>query len=411
MPDLDATFLETASRELKNRGIDAWLLYDFRACNALAADLVGLPEGQKRRYFVLIAPGRTPHALVQKIEVSGWDGWPHRLTSYVGWDEMETELRRMLDGMDSVAMEVSPRDSIPYVDNVPAGVVELVESVGPRVVSSVDLISGTAAQWGARGTELHHRAAEILARTARTAFELAVRAAGLSPEADPGTADAFETAGEPTPETEHDLAEWIRARLRAEGLTEADTIVAVGPNAAKPHYEPLAEGSSTLAAERVFMVDLWGRVAAEPEAVFADQTWMGYLGPEPPADVTEAWDAVVAARDAAVDVIRANPGATGADADRAARDTLAARGYGDAIFHRTGHGIDRELHGVGPTLDSIEMRDDRRLVPGVGFSVEPGVYLEGRFGHRTEIDVYMREDGPEVTPSRIQYNLWRAADA
>ncbi|WP_419943245.1 M24 family metallopeptidase [Candidatus Palauibacter sp.] len=411
MPDLDATFLETASRELKNRGIDAWLLYDFRACNALAADLVGLPEGQKRRYFVLIAPGRTPHALVQKIEVSGWDGWPHRLTSYVGWDEMEAELRRMLDGMDSVAMEVSPRDSIPYVDNVPAGVVELVESVGPRVVSSVDLISGTAAQWGARGTELHHRAAEILARTARTAFELAVRAAGLSPEADPGTADAFETAGEPTPETEHDLAEWIRARLRAEGLTEADTIVAVGPNAAKPHYEPLAEGSSTLAAERVFMVDLWGRVAAEPEAVFADQTWMGYLGPEPPADVTEAWDAVVAARDAAVDVIRANPGATGADADRAARDTLVARGYGDAIFHRTGHGIDRELHGVGPTLDSIEMRDDRRLVPGVGFSVEPGVYLEGRFGHRTEIDVYMREDGPEVTPSRIQYNLWRTADA
>ncbi|WP_423926310.1 M24 family metallopeptidase [Candidatus Palauibacter sp.] len=411
MPDLDATFLETASRELKNRGIDAWLLYDFRACNALAADLVGLPEGQKRRYFVLIAPGRTPHALVQKIEASGWDGWPHRLTSYVGWDEMEAELRRMLDGMDSVAMEVSPRDSIPYVDNVPAGVVELVESVGPRVVSSVDLISGTAAQWGARGTELHHRAAEILARTARTAFELAVRAAGLSPEADPGTADAFETAGEPTPETEHDLAEWIRARLRAEGLTEADTIVAVGPNAAKPHYEPLAEGSSTLAAERVFMVDLWGRVAAEPEAVFADQTWMGYLGPEPPADVTEAWDAVVAARDAAVDVIRANPGATGADADRAARDTLVARGYGDAIFHRTGHGIDRELHGVGPTLDSIEMRDDRRLVPGVGFSVEPGVYLEGRFGHRTEIDVYMREDGPEVTPSRIQYNLWRAADA
>ena len=148
MPDLEATFLETASRELKNGGIDAWLLYDFRACNALAADLVGLPEGQKRRYFVLIAPGRTPHALVQKIEVSGWDGWPHRLTSYVGWDEMETELSRMLDGMDSVAMEVSPRDSIPYVDNVPAGVVELVESVGPRVVSSVDLISGTAAPVG-----------------------------------------------------------------------------------------------------------------------------------------------------------------------------------------------------------------------------------------------------------------------
>ena len=407
MPDLDAAFLDTASRELNVRGIDAWLLYDFRARNPLAADLVGLPEGQKRRYFVLIEPGRRPHALVQKIEVSGWDGWPHRLTSYVGWDELEAELRRMLDGMTSVAMEVSPHDSIPYVDNVPAGVVELVESVGPRVVSSVDLISGTAAQWGPRGTELHHRAAEILARTARAAFELAARAAGLSPDADPGTAPAFDTAGEPTPGTEHDLAEWIRARLRGEGLTETDTIVAVGPNAAKPHYEPLEDGSAELAAGQVFMVDLWGRVAGEPEAVFADQTWMGYLGPEPPAEVTAAWEAVVAARDAAVGVIRENPGATGADADRAARETLIARGYEDAIFHRTGHGIDRELHGVGPTLDSIEMRDDRRLMPGVGFSVEPGVYLEGRFGHRTEIDVYMREDGPVVTPAKIQYNLWR----
>ena len=407
MPNLDVTFLETVSSELERRKIDAWLLYDFRALNPLAAHLIGLPEGQKRRYFVLVAPGRTPHALVQKIEVSGWDGWPHRLTSYVGWDEMETALRELLRGMETVAMEVSPGDSIPYVDHVPAGVVELVESLGPRVVSSVDLISGTAAQWGGHGHALHHEAAEILARTARTAFELAAAAAGLVPEADPDTAAAFDTSGEPTPVTEHELAEWIRARLRAEGLTDADTIVAVGPNAAKPHYTPPAEGSSVLAAEQVFMVDLWGRVKGEPDAVFADQTWMGFLGAEPPAEVTAGWDAVVAARDAAVDVIRQDPGATGADADRVARETLIARGYEDAIFHRTGHGIDRELHGVGPTLDSIEMRDDRRLVAGVGFSVEPGVYLEGRFGHRTEIDVYMREDGPEVTPSRIQYTLWR----
>lgn len=409
MPDLDPRFLETASRELKRREIDGWLLYDFHARNPLAAYLVGLPEGQKRRYFVLIEPDRTPHALVQKIEVSGWDGWPHDLTSYIGWEELETELRRMLDGMTSVAMEVSPRDSIPYVDHVPAGVVELVESAGPQVVSSVDLVSGTAAQWGARGTELHHQAAEILARTARTAFELALRAAGLTPEADPGTAPAFDSVAEPTPKTEYDLAEWIRARLGAEGVAEADTIVAVGPNAAKPHYEPHAEGSAELTAGQVFMVDLWGRMAGEPEAVFADQTWMGYLGAEPLAEVTAGWEAVVAAREAAVDLIRGDPGATGADADRAAREALIARGYEDAIFHRTGHGIDRDIHGVGPTLDSIEMRDDRRLVPGIGFSVEPGVYLEGRFGHRTEIDVYMREDGPKVTPSRIQFDLWRAA--
>ncbi len=408
MPDLDPAFVATASRELAKQEIGGWLLYDFRARNPIAAGLVGLPEGQKRRYFVLVKPGASPLALVQKIEVSGWDGWPHELRSYLSCDEMEGELRAMLDGLDSVAMEVSPLDSIPYVDNVPAGVVELIESVGPSVVSSVDLVSSTAAQWGVRGHELHHQAAEILARTARTAFELAARAVDLDPRPDPTTAEPYAQASEPTPTSEYDLAEWIRARLVAEGLTEADTIVAVGPNAAKPHYEPLAEGSSPLAAGQVFMVDLWGRVTGEPDAVFADQTWMGFLGPEPPSDVNEAWEAVVAARDGAVDLIRANPGTTGADADRRARQILTERGYEEAIFHRTGHGIDRELHGVGPTLDGIEMRDDRRLVPGVGFSVEPGVYLDGRFGHRTEIDVFMREDGPEVTPSKIQYDLWLA---
>jgi len=408
MPNLDPGFVATAAREMARHGIDGWLLYDFRARNPIAAGLVGLPEGQKRRYFVLVEPGLPPVALVQKIEVSGWDGWPYELKSYVSWEEMEAQLAAMLEGMGRVAMEVSPDDSIPYVDNVPAGVVELVERLGPEVVSSVELISQTAAQWGERGYDLHHEAAEILAQTARTAFELAARAVGLGAHKDPTTAEPYGLSGEPTPANEYELAEWVRARLASSGLVEADTIIAVGANAAKPHYEPLASGSSPFETDQVFMVDLWGKVGDEPEAVYADQTWMGFLGANPPVDVLEAWEAVVAARDGVVDAIRADPGVTGADADRRAREILIERGYEEAIFHRTGHGIDRELHGVGPTLDSIEMRDDRRLVPGVGFSVEPGVYLEGRFGHRTEIDVYMRAEGPEVTPSRIQHHLWLA---
>lgn len=408
MPDLHPDVLATASRQLEDGDVDAWLLYDFRARNPIAADLLGLPEGQKRRYFVLVKPGAPPVALVQKIEVSGWEGWPHELASYLSWRDLEDRLRELLEGLGTVAMEVSPGDAIPYVDNVPAGVVELVESMGPHVVSSVDLVSATAARWSPRGRELHDRAAGILARTARSAFELGARAAGLRALPDPDTEDGWSLGEAAVPSSEHDLAEWIRGRLSAEGLAEADTIVAVGPNSAKPHYEPRPAGSAALEAERVFMVDLWGRVADEPEAVFADQTWMGFLGPVPPDDVLHAWEAVVAARDGVVELLESKPGATGAAADRRAREILIERGYEEAIFHRTGHGIDRDLHGVGPTLDSIEMRDDRRLVPGVGFSVEPGVYLEGRFGHRTEIDVYMGENGPEVTPPRIQRRLWLA---
>jgi Xaa-Pro dipeptidase len=406
--NLTPQFIETASRGLERHGIDGWLLYDFRARNPLAADLLGLPEGQKRRYFVLLRPGRDPVAVVQKIEVSGWDGWPHELISYVGWEDLERILSGLLDGCATVAMEVSPADSIPYVDHVPAGVVELIESLGPSVVSSVDLISTTAAQWSERGHRLHHEAAESLARTARGAFELAARAAGLEAVPAAETVDGPDISGEPTPVDEHDLAEWVRGRLAAEGLAGQDTIIAVGPNSAKPHYEPLPGSARAFEPGEVFMVDLWGKTGGEPEAVYADQTWMGFLGPAPSEEVAAAWDAIVAAREAAIEATRAGPGSTGADADRAARAILIERGFEDAIFHRTGHGIDRDIHGVGPTLDSIEMRDDRELVPGVGFSVEPGVYLEGRFGLRTEVDVYMREDGPEVTPSRVQRDLWLA---
>ena len=409
--NLSPDFVDTALAGLKEHDIDAWVLYDFRARNPLAADLLGMPEGQKRRYFVVLRPGRAPVAIVQKIEVSGWDGWPYELVGYLSWNELEDTLREQLDGCATVAMEVSPGDAIPYVDHVPAGVVELVESTGPRVVSSVDLISDTAAQWSPRGHRLHHEAAEILARTARAAFELAARAAGLEPAPVVETAEGYDVSGEPTPVDEHDLAEWVRARLSAEGLTGQDTIIAVGPNSAKPHYTP--ERGTALAFEpgQVFMVDLWGKTEGEPEAVYADQTWMGVLGSEAPPDVQAGWEAIRDAREAAIETIRADRRSTGADADRAARQVLIDRGFEDAIFHRTGHGIDRDIHGVGPTLDSIEMKDDRRLVPGIGFSVEPGVYLEGRFGLRTEVDVYMREDGPEVTPSRVQRELWRTSDA
>ena len=427
MPNIDPAVLSRAQAQLGRLDMDGWLLYDFHGRNSISGALMGLPEGQKRRYFVLLTPDRPPVALVQKIEVSGWDGWPWELRSYVSADDLEAGLRALVGGMKSVAMEISPLDNIPYVDNVPVGVAQLVESVGPEVVSSVDLISLTAAQWTDKGLEAHVATAELLAGVARAAFEMAAAASGLSPVPDGATSPPYfgrdgsaegalrsagVSASGAAPVTEYDIARWIVQTLEKEGnLCGVGTIVAVGPNAAKPHYEPQKGTSSRVQAGQVFMVDLWGKNADEPEAVYADQTWMGFLGAEPPADVATAWTTLVASRDACVNRIRTSSEPTGAAADAEARRVLIEGGYGAAIFHRTGHGIDRELHGVGPTLDSIETTDDRRLVPGVGFSVEPGIYLEGSFGLRTEIDVHMTEDGPRVTPARIQYGLWTAVPA
>jgi len=98
---------------------------------------------------------------------------------------------------------------------------------------------------------------------------------------------------------------------------------------------------------------------------------------------------------------------TGADLDDAARKVVTAAGYGEQFVHRTGHSIDRALHGSGPHLDNYETHDDRVLAPGVGFSVEPGIYLAGRFGVRSGINVVMHEEGPEVTPEGPQQDLVR----
>ena len=388
---IDEGFVRQAAWELAEMGIDAWLLYDLEARNRVAAELLGLPEGQTRRYFVLLRPGHEPEALVHRIELADWRAWDRGLRDYVGWEEMEAELREMLSGCETVAMEVSTRDAVPFIDYVPAGVVELVESLGVRVVSSADLISRSYAQWGETGRLLHRRASEILARTARAAFERAGAAAN----------DGSSIL------TEFDLAAWIGEELAREGLTGGDTIVAVGPNSASPHYWPQEADAAELSADRVLLIDLWGRVAGEPDAVFADQTWMGFLGPELPSEVAEAWAAVRAARDGAVDLIRgSDPLPTGAEVDRRVREILASHGYGEAILHRTGHAMDRVNHGFGPNLDSVETRDDRRLVTGIGFSVEPGLYFGGRFGLRSEINVHMTPAGPEVTPPDMQNAPW-----
>ena len=136
---------------------------------------------------------------------------------------------------------------------------------------------------------------------------------------------------------------------------------------------------------------------------------MGFSGSRVPPKVLQVWETVRGARDAAVGAVREAAAAgrpiAGFEADRAARAVVEAAGYGERFVHRTGHSIDRELHGSGPHLDDYETHDDRLLVPGVGFSVEPGIYLPGEFGVRSEVNMHWSEAGPEVTPRAPQTRL------
>jgi Xaa-Pro dipeptidase len=208
--------------------------------------------------------------------------------------------------------------------------------------------------------------------------------------------------------TESTLQARVVAEVEARGLVfNEPPIVGFGPNSAKPHYEPHAGKDAVLQSGDLVLLDLWA--GRSRDTVFADQTWIAFAGNRVPDRVRTVWETVRRARDAAIDTIRVATSEgrpiAGHEADRAARAVVEAAGYGDAFVHRTGHSIDRDLHGSGPHLDDYETHDDRELVRGVGFSVEPGIYLTGEFGIRSEVNVYMGAAGPEVTPREPQVEM------
>lgn len=389
---LSASDLGAIRRAIADAGVDGWLLYDFRGINPIAARIAGISGMVTRRYFCYIPRDGNPVAITHAIEQGPWQGWPSEWPKrvYSSWRDLESFLADAVKGK-RVAMEYSPGDAVPYLDRIPAGVVEMVRNAGAEVVTSADLVTRIYAVWTPAHLESHKRAAEHLARIARNAMSL-----------------AGERARAAKPMREFELALLIRQEFDEAGLlTDHGPNVSVGLNAANPHYEPTAEHSALINDGDILLIDLW---AHEPNGVFADQTWMGSLGPASPANIL-IWETVRGARDAAIEILRDRVAAgvpvTGGEADDAARNYITEHGFGDKFIHRTGHSIDsRDIHGSGPNIDNLESRDVRVLLPGVAFSIEPGIYIAGQVGMRSECNGYIDEGSLLITPRNLQQDLF-----
>jgi Xaa-Pro aminopeptidase len=384
--------LADVQRALTDAGVDGWLLYDFRGLNPIAAGLMRLEGMTTRRAFAWIPTRGTPVALTHAIEQGPWQHWPAEWTKeiYASWKSLESLVAKHVKGK-KIAMEYSAGDAVPYLDRVPAGVIEMVREAGATVVSSGELVSRFYATWNAEHIASHLRAAAAIARIAKEAMTLAgERSRGKEPLA------------------EHELMNWILDEFRKQGLgTDHGPNVSVGANAANPHYEPSADVPRVIKPGEILLIDLWAR--EDNGGVWADQTWMASIG-KPSEEATKIWNAIRDARDAAIDLVAAKAkrgvAIKGADVDDAARRVIEQRGYGEYFTHRTGHSIDsRDLHGSGPHLDNLETREERLLVPGVAFSIEPGIYIPGKIGMRTEVNVYITETEAVVTPSEYQKEL------
>ena len=390
---LDARTLPAIQAALAELRLDGWLLFDFHGLNPVAAGVLRLDGMLTRRIFALVPREGTPVAISHNIEQAPWKHWPPDWPRerYSSWRALEEQLARLVKGK-RVAMEYSPADAVPYLDRIPAGVLEMVRNAGATVVSSAELVSRFYAVWSPAHVESHLRAAAAIAQIAKDALTVAgKRARGGAPMA------------------EHELQRWIRERFNEEKLSaDHGPIVAAGANAANPHYEPSPAQPRPIKAGEILLIDLWAKEQTK-DGVYADQTWMASLG-DPSPRARDVWAAVRDARDAAITLVQQRVAARdevrGAEVDEAAREVITSRGFGEYFTHRTGHSIDsRDLHGSGPHIDNLETREERVLIPGIAFSIEPGIYIPGEIGMRSEVNMFITPDRAVVTPDAYQRDL------
>jgi Xaa-Pro aminopeptidase len=383
---------------LRDAKMDGWLFYDFRHSDPLGYRILKLDEKMfaSRRWFYYVPASGEPVKIVQSIEQFKLDSLPGRKLVFRGWQELHARLREVLtpaakESKRRVAMQYSPMNDIPYISRVDAGTIELVRSFGVEPVTSAELVQRFEAVFSPDQHEMHAEASDKMHRIIQDAFaEIARRI----------------RADETT--TEWDIAQFMLRRYKEEGMEQEPMIVAVNANTANPHYMPTKEKNSAIKRGDFVLIDAATKLT-KPEAVATDQTWTGYVGESVPEEYSRIFNIVREARDSAVDFVRKNIRAgkpiRGAQVDDVSRGVINRSGFGEQFTHRTGHSIGEETHGNGVNIDDFETRDSRGIIPGVCFSIEPGIYLEGKFGVRSEIDVYVSDKDIEVTGQPIQTEI------
>ena len=393
---MNADKLHRIQASLSQWGLKGWLLYGFHDLNPIANRLAPLPEGAmiSRRWAYWIPAQGEPAWLVHAIERGQFAGYDARFLTYSSWQSFEQALLDLTDGPGPIACEYSPDCGIPYVSWVDAGTADQLRRLGYDLHSSADLIQAIYAVWTPAQLASHRRAAEICLEAKDRAFALI----GHRLRRD-------ETI------TELDVQQAILDFFHQQGLEpDHPPIVAVNAHAGDPHYSPTPQRNARIRPGDLILIDLWGKMRDTPDAVFADITWMGYAGQRAPERMREVLDVVARARDAAVELVqtriqRGEP-VHGWEVDDAARNVIRGAGYGDYFIHRTGHSLDSDIHGAGVNIDNLETRDTRRIIPRIGFTIEPGIYLP-EFGVRLEIDVFVHEDRAEITTLPLQYEFIR----
>jgi Xaa-Pro aminopeptidase len=386
--------LKAIQKALKAAKISGWLLCDFRNRDYLAYRVLGMDVEKlnTRRWYYFIPAKGEPKKLVSRVERAVLDALPGKKALYTAWPELHAGLKTLLGPKKTIAMQYSPRNNVPYISFVDAGTMELIKGLGHKVVSSADLVQMFVSVIGEEGYRLHKDTGVIMDRIRAEAFEEIRNAIRTKSGA-----------------TEYDVQQFIMRRFAEHGLTTySPPMVGVNDHPADPHFEVTAGNAREFKPGDTVLIDLWAKKNV-PGGIYYDITWVGYIGDKPPATYQEIADVVFCARDAAIafvqeSIAKGKPVA-GWHVDAVCRTVVEGAGYGKYFVHRTGHAIGTETHGEGVNIDNFETKDERRLLPGCCFSIEPGIYLERKMAVRTEINMFIRPGGVAEVTGEIQKEL------
>jgi Xaa-Pro dipeptidase len=388
---MNEAHIESLQRALQQDKLDGWLFYSFRGSDPIAENILRLDHAKftTRRWFYFVPAKGTPQKIVHAIETGTLDSLPGDKHIYLPWQQLHQILRDTLKGVKKMAMQYSPLNAIPYISRVDAGTIELVRSFGVDVVSSADLVQVFEAVWTQEQLETHLYAA----RHMREIVDEIVKEVRRRVQSNSGA-------------TEVEVQQFILQEYERRDLTAGHPpIVAINAHSADPHYAPNLEDNLPMKKGDFLLVDMWSKRKV-PHSVYDDITWTFFIADSVPQENQKIFNVVRDGRDASIKAAqkRYPTGEIlyGWQIDEEARQSITKAGYGEYFLHRTGHSIHEEVHGNGANIDNLETQDSRRLMQGTCFSIEPGVYLKGNFGVRSEVDMYLSEKEAIVTGLPIQ---------
>ncbi|HYC34402.1 MAG TPA: M24 family metallopeptidase [Candidatus Paceibacterota bacterium] len=207
---------------------------------------------------------------------------------------------------------------------------------------------------------------------------------------------------------EKDCLTFIKAAYKKHSLVNDNkkefAITAFSKNTREVHYFPKAKGN-VLKPNTLILLDMWARLNKKG-APYADATFMFFKGSKVPKEIQTTWRTLIKARNAAIKCIEKGTKKSGMprglDVDRVAHDIIGQAGLGKGIKHTIGHSLGLDSpHGK---LPGINWREYSRLSKNVGYTIEPGIYLEN-FGLRTEIDFYVTSKNKVIITTPLQDNI------